>query len=142
ARAARVASATPACADKGMTDMSGNEPHKVRQHAARLRPLLPFIAALMALFAVWLAWNGWKQMQDSVRRDSVTSTRDAMVQIASSMLGGETKRLEQRLQSEEVQAALAAGDLDAAGTPLPADLPPPEHAAILPADPDPPSPAP
>lgn len=114
--------------------MSGNEPHKVRQHAARLRPLLPFIAALMALFAVWLAWNGWKQMQDSVRRDSVTSTRDAMVQIASSMLGGETKRLEQRLQSEEVQAALAAGDLDAAGKALAADWPQLEHAEILPAD--------
>ena len=114
--------------------MSETEPHKARQFAAQLRPLLPYLAAAIAVFAVWLAWNGWKQTQDGVRRDSVTIARDATVQQTATAIGGELKRLQERLASDQVLSALQAGNLAAAGTALGADWPQLEHAEILSAD--------
>jgi phosphomannomutase / phosphoglucomutase len=114
--------------------MSENEPHKARQLAAQLRPLLPFLAAAIAVFAVWLAWNGWKQMQDGTRRASVTTARDGAAQLTATTLGGELKRLQDRLASAPLQAALAAGDFAAAGEVLGADWPQLEQAEVHPAD--------
>jgi phosphomannomutase / phosphoglucomutase len=114
--------------------MSETDPHKARQMAAQLRPLLPFVAAALAVFAVWLAWNGWKQTQDDARRTSVTTARDGTVQLTATTLGGEVKRLQDRLASAELQAALEAGDFAAASRVLAADWPQLEHAEVLSAD--------
>src|SRR5690606_23717304 len=80
------------------------------------------------------AWNGWKQTQDGVRRDSVTIARDATVQQVSAVLASETRVLEARLASAEVQAALQAGDFAAAGRELAKDWPLLEHAQVQPQD--------
>lgn len=114
--------------------MSENQPHKARQLAAQLRPLLPLIAALIAVLAVWLAWNGWKQTQDGVRRTSVTTARDTTVEHTASSLNGEARRLQERLATESVQTALGAGDFDAASRALAEEWPQLEHAQILPLD--------
>src|SRR5688572_11698161 len=109
--------------------MSETESRKA-QLLSQARPLLPYLAAAIALLAVWLAWNGWKQTQDGVRRDRVTLARDATVQQTATTIGAELKRLETRLQDADVQEALQAADLDAAGKALAADWPRLEHAEI------------
>ena len=101
---------------------------------AQLRPFLPYLAALLAVLAVWLAWSGWRQLQDGTRRTNVMLARDTAANVASSLLGGERKRLQDRLGTAPVQAALQAGDLDAAGKALAADWPSLEAARVLPPD--------
>ena len=109
------------------------EPTKARVFA-QLRPFLPYLAVLLALLAVWLAWSGWRQLQDGTRRTNVMLARDTAANVASSLLGGERKRLQDRLGTAPVQAALQAGDLDAAGKALAADWPSLEAARVLPPD--------
>ena len=104
---------------------------------AQLRPFLPYLAALLAVLAVWLAWSGWRQLQDGTRRDSVVLARDTAAGITASTLAGDRKRLQERLADATVQAALQAGDLDAAAKALAADWPNLEAARILPPDLDP-----
>ncbi len=101
---------------------------------AQLRPFLPYLAALLAVLAVWLAWSGWRQLQDGARRDSVMLARDTAAGITSTTLAGERKRLQERLAGATVQAALQAGDLDAAAKALAADWPHLEAAQVLPPD--------
>ncbi|TDK23161.1 phosphomannomutase/phosphoglucomutase [Luteimonas aestuarii] len=70
-------------------------------------------------------------MQDDTRRTGVTIARDATVQLTASTLGGEVKRLEERLGAAGLQAALEAGDFDAASTMLGTDWPHMERAEVL-----------
>ena len=116
--------------------MSTREPTKARVFA-QLRPFLPYLAALLAVLAVWLAWSGWRQLQDGTRRDSVVLARDTAAGITASTLAGDRKRLQERLADATVQAALQAGDLEAAAKALAADWPNLEAARILPPDLDP-----
>ena len=109
--------------------MSESESRKA-QMLSQARPLLPYLAAAIALLAIWLAWNGWKQTQDGFRRDRVTLARDATVQQTAMAVGAELKRLQTRLQSADVQAALQAANLEAAGKALAADWPGLEQADI------------
>jgi phosphomannomutase / phosphoglucomutase len=111
--------------------MPETDPNRTRLLLAQARPLLPLLAAAIAVFAVWLAWNGWKQMQDGTRRTSVTTARDGTVQLTATTLGGEVKRLQDRLGSAPLQAALEAGDFAAASTALAADWPQLEQAEVL-----------
>ena len=101
---------------------------------AQLRPFLPYLAALLAVLAVWLAWSGWRQLQDGTRRDSVVLARDTAAGITSTTLAGERKRLQERLAGATVQAALQAGNLDAAAEALAVDWPSLEAAQVLPPD--------
>ncbi len=98
---------------------------------AQLRPFLPYLAVLLAVLAVWLAWSGWRQLQDGTRRTSVMLARDTAVGVTSTTLAGERKRLQERLAGATVQAALQAGDLDAAAKALAADWPNLEVAQVL-----------
>ena len=113
--------------------MSTREPTKARVFA-QLRPFLPYLAALLAVLAVWLAWSGWRQLQDGTRRDSAMLARDTAAGITSSTLAGERKRLRERLADPAVQAALQAGDLDAAAEALAVDWPNLEAVRVLPPD--------
>ena len=114
--------------------MSENEPNKARVVLAHARPWLPFAALALVLMALWLAWSGWRQTVDDGRRSALSSNRDTAVQLTRRTLEGELERLGARMASAPVQAALAAGDLRAAGEALARDWPHLEHAEILPTD--------
>src|SRR5690606_17900277 len=94
------------------------EPGKARVALVHARPYLPIVAAICALLALWLGWSGWPQMQDDSRRAALEQGRDSAAQSAQRVLKGDLDKLVERLASEDVQAALAAGDLAAAGTAL------------------------
>ena len=114
--------------------MSETEPHKARLLLAHARPYLPIAAAGLALFALWLAWSGWRQLQYDYSRAALTANRDAVVQSTQRTLAGELERIEERLASQSVQTALAAGDLSAASAALGRDWPHLEQAVVLPTD--------
>ncbi|MFC3716392.1 phosphomannomutase/phosphoglucomutase [Luteimonas soli] len=94
------------------------EPGKARVALAHARPYLPVVAAILALLALWLGWSGWQQMQDDSRRATLEQGRDMAAQSTQRVLKGDLDKLVERLASDDVQAALAAGDLAAAGTAL------------------------
>ncbi|TYT26671.1 phosphomannomutase/phosphoglucomutase [Luteimonas viscosa] len=110
-----------------------SNPTKARVFA-QVRPWLPWLAAALAVLALWLAWSGWRGLQEDTRRTSVTLARDTVAGIASTTLRGEMKRLQDRLASPPVQAALQAGDLEIAGRLLAADWPDVELAQVHLAD--------
>ncbi|MDH5822443.1 phosphomannomutase/phosphoglucomutase [Luteimonas sp. RD2P54] len=110
--------------------MSETQPHKARQTLAQIRPYLPFLAVLLAALALWLAWSGWRQMQGDANRAALEQTRDATVDATARALAGDLENLTGRLQSERVQRALAADDLESAAAALAADWPGLEEAAI------------
>ncbi|MBJ6982105.1 phosphomannomutase/phosphoglucomutase [Luteimonas sp. MC1572] len=114
--------------------MSENEPNKARVLLAQSRPWLPAAAVVLVLIALWLAWAGWRQTVDDGRRSALSSNRDTAVQLTARTLKGELERLDERMASAPVQAALAAGDLDAAGAALGRDWPHVEHVEVLPTD--------
>ena len=114
--------------------MTDNEPHKARVLLAQIRPALPLLAAAFVLLALWLIWSGWRQAQDASRRGALETNRDTVVQLTQRTVQGELDRLAERLASEPVQAALAAGDLAAAGAALGRDWTHLEEAVVLPAD--------
>jgi phosphomannomutase/phosphoglucomutase len=111
-----------------------HEPGKLRVALAHARPYLPIIAAILALLALWLAWSGWRQIQDDSRRATLEQGRDLAAQSTQRVLKGDLDKLAQRLASADVQSALAAGDLAAAGTALGAGWKGIEDAAVLPPD--------
>ena len=114
-----------------MSDTSGSSRARV---FAQARPLLPWLALAMALLAVWLAWSGWRGLQEESRRNSASLARDTAASVAASNLGGERKRMEEHLARSDVQAALQAGDLEAAARALAVDWPHLEQAQMHPAD--------
>ena len=97
---------------------------------AHLRPLMPLLAVVLAVLALWLAWSGWQQMQDESRRGALGQARDGVVHATARSIGGELERLASRLASAPVQAALGAGDLEAASAALAAEWPHLEEVAV------------
>ena len=91
------------------------EPGRARVALAQARPYLPIVAVIFALLALWLGWSGWRQMQDDSRRAALEQGRDMAAQSTQRVLKGDLDKLVERLASDQVQAALAAGDLAAAG---------------------------
>jgi len=105
--------------------------------AAQLRLLLPLLAAVLLLAAAWLAWTGWQQAADASRAQALEQSRDLAAQATARSLAQQQKKLQDRLASPPVQAALASGDIAAAEARLRADWPKLQQARILPADLDP-----
>jgi len=110
---------------------------RLKLSAAQLRPLLPLVAAVMLLAAAWLAWTGWQQARDADRAQALERSRDLAAQSTARMLSQQRQKLDERLASADVQAALAAGDIATAEARLREDWPRLEQASILPADLDP-----
>ncbi len=111
-----------------------HEPGKARVALAHARPWMPVIAVVCALLALWLAWSGWRQMQDDSRRGALEQGRDTAAQSTQRVLKGDLDKLAERLASDDVQAALAAGDLAAAGSALGEDWSGVQESAVLPLD--------
>ena len=110
--------------------MSAEQSRNARQMLAHLRPLMPLLAVVLAVLALWLAWSGWQQMQDESRRGALGQARDGVVHATARSIGGELERLASRLASAPVQAALGAGDLEAASAALAAEWPHLEEVAV------------
>jgi phosphomannomutase/phosphoglucomutase len=102
--------------------------------AAQLRLLLPLLAAGLLLAAAWLAWTGWQQSADASRAQALEQSRDLAAQATARSLAQQQKRLQDRLASAPVQAALASGDMAAAAARLGEDWPKLQQARILPAE--------
>ncbi|WP_425602556.1 phosphomannomutase/phosphoglucomutase [Luteimonas galliterrae] len=99
-----------------------------------LRPALPWLIGALALLALWLAWSGVQQFRDDARLASLTAQRDAAAAAVGSAIGGETKRLRDKLAQAPVQAALQAGDPQAAAARIAAGWPGLLGAEVVPAD--------
>lgn len=112
--------------------MIDHEPGKLRVALAHARPYFPILAVVLALLALWLAWSGWRQFQDNTRLRALEQNRDVAMQSTQRVLHDELERFAQQLASADVQAALQAGDLPAAGAALGRDWPSIEQAAVLP----------
>lgn len=110
--------------------MSAEQSRNARQMLAHLRPLMPLLAVVLAVLALWLAWSGWQQLQDESRRGALGQARDGVVHATARSIGGELERLASRLASAPVQAALGAGDLEAASAALAAEWPNLEEVAV------------
>jgi len=111
-----------------------HEPGKARVALAHARPWMPVLAVVCALLALWLAWSGWRQMQDDSRRGALEQGRDTAAQSTQRVLKGDLDKLAERLASDAVQSALAAGDLAAAGKALGDGWNGVQEAAVLPPD--------
>jgi phosphomannomutase / phosphoglucomutase len=85
---------------------------------AQAKLLRQLVAIVLVLLAVWFGWSAWQQYRDSARRQTVEQARDAAVQNAQGVIAAEQKQFAAQLQSEPVQAALAANDLHQAGIAL------------------------
>ncbi|MCC8363243.1 phosphomannomutase/phosphoglucomutase [Lysobacter sp. A6] len=83
--------------------------------AGALKPAMPVIAVVCALLALWLAWSGWVQFQAERREAALKNVRDQIATQVADAVGKEVAQLDARLKSAPVQAALAQGDLAAAG---------------------------
>ena len=101
---------------------------------AQLRPLLPVLAVALLLAAGWLAWTGWQQARDTGRAQALEQSRDLAAQSTARSLAQQQQKLQQRLASAEVQAALGSGDIAGAEARLREDWPKLKQASILPAD--------
>ena len=104
---------------------------KLQLTAAHLRPLVPVAAIALAAIAAWLAWTGWQQMRDAQRGQALQQTRDLVARGTERALAQQQARLRDRLALPSVQAALAAGDLDAAGAAMRSEWPRLERLEIL-----------
>jgi phosphomannomutase/phosphoglucomutase len=87
---------------------------RLRQSAAKLRPILPLLALVCALLALWLGWTGVQQWQDANRSHDLQQSRDLAAQGTAHVLKQQTQQLRDKLATPVVQSALAAGRLDAA----------------------------
>ena len=83
-----------------------------------LQPFFPAIALVLALIGAWLAWSGWVQLRSEQREAALVSSRDAVAKKIGTATSGQLAELSKRLASDPVQAALATGDLPAAGSAL------------------------
>src|SRR3546814_5066817 len=116
----------------GQAMSTEQEPGKAHAALAHARPYLPIVAAVLVMLALWLGWSGWQQMQDDSRRATLEQGRDMAAQSMQRALKADLDKLTERLASDRVQAALAAGDLAAAGTALGDGWKGVEEAAVLP----------
>src|SRR5690606_25964718 len=110
------------------------EPGKARVALVHARPWMPVVAVVFALLALWLGWSGWQQMQDDSRRTQLEQGRDMAAQSTQRVLKGDLDKLVERLASDAVQSALAAGDLAAAGRALGEGWSGVQETAVLPPD--------
>ncbi|HEU4992910.1 MAG TPA: phosphomannomutase/phosphoglucomutase, partial [Luteimonas sp.] len=107
---------------------------KLQLTAAHLRPLVPVAAIALAAIAAWLAWTGWQQMRDAQRGQALQQTRDLVARGTERALAQQQARLRDRLALPAVQAALAAGELDAAAATMRSEWPRLERLELLPPD--------
>ncbi|MEP6633875.1 MAG: phosphomannomutase/phosphoglucomutase, partial [Luteimonas sp.] len=114
--------------------MSETEPHKLRLLLVQAKPLLLPLALASIALALWLAWTGWQLMQDGARRRDLQASRDAIALATGKVLASNIQRFDQRLASPEVQSALEARDLAAAGKALGAGWNGVEETIVLPMD--------
>jgi phosphomannomutase/phosphoglucomutase len=94
-----------------MADKNSNKP---QLPMADLRRVLPLLAVLFALLALWVGWSGVQQWRDAQLADSLQQARDAALGGAQEAFATHTGALAARVAAEPVQAALRAGDADAA----------------------------
>ena len=99
-----------------------------------VRRALPLLAAMLILLAAWMAWGGWRQQQDSAGSQALQQARDTAVQQTAAVLADARERFREQLATPAVQAALAAGDLAAAGTALATDWEGVEGTEVLPVE--------
>jgi phosphomannomutase/phosphoglucomutase len=99
--------------------------------AGALKPAMPIIATVCALLALWLAWSGWVQFQSERREAALKSTRDQAAKQVAADVAKEIAKLEARLKSAPVKAALAQGDLAAAGAAIKQGWPEAQHAEVV-----------
>ena len=96
------------------------EPTKRRMPltAAQVHQALPALAILLFALGAWLAWSGWRQQQDASGGQVLKQARDTTVQQTAAALADTRERFRAQLAAPPVQAALATGDLAAAGAAL------------------------
>lgn len=99
-----------------------------------LRAALPLLAVLLLLLAGWLGWAGVQQWRDAKLAEQVERARDGAVASVEAAFVAQTRQLADRLASETVQAALAAGDISAAAVALQQGWSGPERIDIFPAE--------
>lgn len=110
------------------------DPDSRRLSAAQVRPLLPLLAAGLAIMGLWLAWSGFRQWQDGQRKQAIETARDQTVQGTQRTLKTESTRLNERLASAPVRAALERGDRKAAAAALKQGWPQAEAVEMWPSD--------
>ncbi|MFC3552387.1 phosphomannomutase/phosphoglucomutase [Lysobacter cavernae] len=111
--------------------MKSVDKEQLQASAAQLKALLPVIIGVCALLAAWFAWSGWQLHSDNARRAAITQVRDSAVLAAQQGIAAERKRMTEQLAAPALQAALAAGDLAAAGQQLGQGWPGAADAAVL-----------
>ncbi|BCT92378.1 hypothetical protein LYSHEL_14020 [Lysobacter helvus] len=99
-----------------MTEHDHAEPAKRKFDVTNaMRPMLPAIALVALLIAAWLAWSGFVAFRAEQRESSLLRTRDATAMTIAAAVGKDLEQLSTRAASAPATAALASGDLAAAG---------------------------
>jgi phosphomannomutase / phosphoglucomutase len=106
----------------------------MHQQLVQLRPAMKPMAVLCALLALWLGWSGIAQFRDNIRRSDLETTRDSGMQLVHQAILQSQKRLTEALALQEVQTALAAGDLASAAKVISAGWPNVSLVQVLPPD--------
>ncbi len=86
--------------------------------AAQVHRALPVLAILLLALGAWLAWSGWRQQHDTAGSQALQQARDATARQTGTALAEARERFRTQLAAPAVQAALASGDLAAAGAAL------------------------
>ncbi|MGH8026974.1 MAG: phosphomannomutase/phosphoglucomutase [Pseudoxanthomonas sp.] len=94
--------------------MAENKPRKPQLPTSDLRRALPMLAALFALLALWLGWSGVQQWRDARLDEGLQQARDSVLSATQQSVAGQLKQLGDRIAAAPVQAALRAGDNEAA----------------------------
>jgi hypothetical protein len=81
-----------------------------RSPRRQLRKNAVLLAVLLVLLAAWFGWCGVDQWRADAREQQLTAARDGLVASVSQALAAQTRTLAQRLEQEDVQSALSAGD--------------------------------
>ena len=96
--------------------MTGDEPmnatneRRARMPVGDLQRALPMLALLLILLAGLLGWSGLRQWREARLLGDMERARDAAVSAVQRAHDMHSKELSQRLASEPVKTALAAGD--------------------------------
>lgn len=98
---------------------------------AQLKRAAPLLAALLLLLAAWFGWSGVAQWRADARETQLVSARDQIASATVEAVAAQTRALQQRLDSDAVKTALAAGDADAAAAALLEGWTGAEHAQFL-----------
>jgi len=104
--------------------MTGGKPMETTNESRKRIPVgdlqraLPLLAVLMILLAGLLGWSGVRQWREARLLTDMEHARDAAVAAVQAAHDKQTGELAQRLASDPVKAALAAGDRTAAANAL------------------------